>query len=196
MHEIIKTYLSQHRYDHCVRVSNLAVQLASFYNSNIDFANTAGLIHDIAKELSPNILQENFLLSSTNYELDIYQKFPKTWHAVVAPKVIIHLFKCNQAEVLEACRWHTTGKADMSILEKIVFVSDALEPGRDFEKVEELRTLVYEDLDLVVYLLSQLTVNTLRAKKLAVSPDSLDCLKYYEKRNLKRNAKIISQFFS
>ena len=84
----------------------------------------------------------------------------------------------------------------MSMLEKIIFVADALEPMRDFEKVDDLRTLVYEDLDLVVYLLTQLTVNTLRSKKLAISPDSLDCLKFYEKRNLKRNAKIISQFFS
>ena len=124
MHKILKVYLSQSRYDHSVRVSDLSVDLSRFYACNVDFAKTAGLIHDIAKELSPKILQEKFLLSSTEYELDIYQKFPKTWHAVVAPKVIIHLFKCNQAEVLDACRWHTTGKADMSILETIVKSND------------------------------------------------------------------------
>ena len=61
MHEIVKTYLSQHRYDHCIRVSGLAVELARFYASNVDFAKTAGLIHDIAKELSPKILQEKLL---------------------------------------------------------------------------------------------------------------------------------------
>ena len=196
MHEKVKTYLSQDRYDHCVRVSDLGVELARFYACNVDYAKTAGLIHDIAKELSPTLLQEKLLLSSTEYELGVYKTFPKTWHAVVAPKVIRHILKCNEAQILDACRWHTTGKAEMSMLEKVIFVADALEPARDFEKVDELRTLVYEDLDLVVYLLSQLTVNTLRAKKRAISPDSLDCLKYYEKRNLKRNAKIISQFFS
>ena len=145
--------------------------------------------------MSPKILREKLVISSTEYELDVYKKYPKTWHAVVAPKVISQLLNCNDVEILDACRWHTTGKANMSLLEKIIFVADALEPAREFDKVDDLRTLIYQDLDLVVYLLSRLTVDTLNSKKLAISPDTLDCVKYYEKRNLKRNAKIISQFF-
>ena len=86
--------------------------------------------------------------------------------------------------IYEAIRWHTTGKADMTQFEKILYLADYIEPTRDFEGVEELRKLAYEDLDRAMALGLKMTIDVIRAEGREVYVDTITAYEWYnEKEN-------------
>ena len=91
------------------------------------------------------------------------------------------LFGAGEA-VTEAIRWHTTGKPDMTLLEKIIYLADYIEPTRDFPGVEDLRTLAYEDIDRAMLLGLQMSVNEIRRDGREPYHDTLDACAWYQER--------------
>ena len=72
------------------------------------------------------------------------------WHSIIAPIIARKVFEIEDEEILNAMRWHTTGKENMTNLEKIIYLADLIEPSRKFEGVDEIRELAYKDLDLAM----------------------------------------------
>ncbi len=138
-------YLKSSRIAHVAGVESEAVMLANKWGEDPETAAEAGILHDITKALSYEeqlILCKKYGIILDNAE----RETPALLHAKTGAAFSKELFGVSD-RVCEAIYWHTTGKPDMSILEKIVYLADIIEPGRDFPGVDELRELSYIDLD-------------------------------------------------
>ena len=106
----------------------------------------AALAHDIAKNLSPQELLE--VIDKNNINLSFDEKNTRElWHSIVGPIVAREHFEIEDEEILSAMRWHTTGKENMSKLDKIIYMADMIEPGRSFPGVDLIRKESFADLD-------------------------------------------------
>ena len=112
---------------------------------------------------------------------DFSVRYPKTLHALTGALVAERIFGENEA-VVNAIRHHTTGKADMNLLEKIIYVADYMEPCRDFPGVEKLRQLAYSDLDAALKLGLEMTLELLNKQGCEVSPASREALAWLNRK--------------
>lgn len=149
MKEKLKQMLTQKRYAHSVGVSETAVELARLYGADPEKARIAGLLHDCAKKLTPDeaikkCAELNVALGETETAV------PELIHAPLGAKIAQLTFGINDSEILGAIAAHTVAKERMSVLEKIIYLADMIEPNRDFPQVEELRKAAFEDLDKAV----------------------------------------------
>ena len=108
-----------------------------------------------------------------------HEKNPKTLHALTGSLVADRIFGENR-EVVAAIHSHTTGKADMNTLEKILYVADYMEPNRDFPGVEKLRELAFTDLDKALKLGLEMTLELLQQQGREISPESAEALAFLE----------------
>lgn len=144
--EYLKTVLKEKRYIHSINVSNTAVALAMQYNCDTEKAKLAGLIHDCAKNMQA---QELLLyLKDRNEDIDEVSLLnPDLLHGKVASIIGKEKMGIYDYDVLNAVTYHTVGRANMSTLEKIIYLGDYIEPSRNFQGIEEIRLLAKQDLD-------------------------------------------------
>lgn len=164
--------LSDYRATHSLNVAKAAVQLAEKYGADVRQAEIAGLLHDCTKEISPKEqlqLLEQFDIIITAAERCAH----KLLHAVTGPIVARTQFGVTDEEVLSAIRYHTTGKAGMTLLEKIIYVADFISEERSFPGVEALRVTAFENLDDAVFAGLAFTLQDLTAKGKPVHPDTV-----------------------
>ena len=121
--KIIKSMMSENRYNHCVNVSKEAVKLAKRYGGDEEKAAIAGILHDITKEM-PKEEQLQIMLDSGIILDDIQKNAPKLWHGISGSVYIKNHLDIDDEDILNAVCYHTTGRAGMSLLEKIIFVAD------------------------------------------------------------------------
>ncbi|NLX69492.1 MAG: HD domain-containing protein [Clostridiales bacterium] len=149
--DLLKTYLDEERYTHTLGVRDCAVRLAGRYGVDIDKARLAGLLHDCAKCLSKESMMSK--MREAGYELGrgIFQN-EALMHGPAGAVVARQVFGVQDPEILSAIECHTTGKKNMSTLDKIIYLADIIEPNRDYPGVDELRAAAMEDLDKAVLL--------------------------------------------
>ena len=136
----------------------------------------AGMLHDITKALDGPLQLD--VCRAYGVQLDEFsQKNPKTLHALTGALVAERIFGENPAVVAAICS-HTTGKADMNTLEKIIYVADYMEPNRDFPGVERLRELAYRDITQALKLGLEMTLAMLKEQKREISPESQAALDF------------------
>lgn len=138
MDEYLRTNLKKSRYEHSVSVMNTSIKLAKQYNENIFKAKIAGLVHDCAKNLS----DEEILSILTKHGCiidDVCRSYPQIMHGAAGSIIANEIMDIDDEDILSAVKYHTTGKKDMSTLEKIIYIADYIEPLRNFEGVEEIR---------------------------------------------------------
>lgn len=148
--EEIKEYLAKNleekRYEHVLGVAETAKKLAALNDIDENAADIAGLAHDVAKNMSKedmyNVIKENNIILS-----EVEKRNKSLWHSIIAPVIARQKLGIENIEILNSLRWHTTGKENMTVLEKIIYIADMIEPTRDFPGVEELRKITFEDLD-------------------------------------------------
>lgn len=144
--ENLKSSLASKRYVHSLNVMETACALARRYNQDLEKAALAGLLHDCARKYPnhefPGLCQKYGIAVD-----DICLRHPLLLHGPVGSFVARDEYQVADKEVLSAIYCHTTGKEDMTPLEKIVFLADFIEPGRDFDEVEKVRDIAFEDLD-------------------------------------------------
>ena len=138
--------LSPKRLAHSLGVEETAEALALRYGADPEKAALAGLVHDCAKDLSENDLCWRGLLLHRRYE-EWVEKNPALLHGPVGAIIARDDLGIEDEDVLLAVAWHTTGRAEMNTLEKIIYLADMIEPGRTFPGVEKLRAVAEEDLD-------------------------------------------------
>jgi len=152
--EHIKDYvqdrMSKARYRHTVGVMETAKRLAVVHGVDPEAAQVAALIHDVAKEQSSHQIKAMLKLK---YETDILQYDERLWHGVMGAIVAADVLGILNKDVVSAVRFHTTGRPGMSELEKVLFVSDYIEPNRASPGCVKVRELYQEtgDLDRAVY---------------------------------------------
>jgi nicotinate-nucleotide adenylyltransferase len=178
LEQVVTGLLKPSRVKHVLGCRETAVELARLYGVDETDAARAALLHDITKALD-GPLQLTLCRSYDTILDDFSTKNPKTLHARTGSLVAERIFGENQA-VVDAIRCHTTGKADMNLLEKIIYVADYMEPNRDFPGVEKLRRLAYTDITQALELGLRMTLAMLTEQGREISPESLDALSYLE----------------
>ena len=174
-YKYLKENLNENRYMHTLGVVSVARKLAEINGVSEEKAEIAALSHDIAKNIKvkeiKKILKENNVIL-TEYE----NKTPALWHSIVGPTVAKEVFKIEDEDILSAIRWHSTGRENMSKLDKIIYIADMIEPSRRFEGLDDIRKETIQKLDRGVlkglthsieYLLSKgqlIDINTINAR--------------------------------
>ena len=178
LEQVVIGLLKPNRVRHVLGCRQAAVELARLYGADETDAARAALLHDITKALD-GPLQLTLCRAYGRILDDFSTKNPKTLHALTGSLVAQRIFGENQA-VVDAICCHTTGKADMNLLEKIIYVADYMEPNRDFPGVEKLRQLAYTDITKALELGLRMTLAMLTEQGRDISPESRDALVYLE----------------
>ncbi|MEK5069562.1 bis(5'-nucleosyl)-tetraphosphatase (symmetrical) YqeK [Sporosarcina sp. FSL K6-1508] len=165
--------MPKERYEHVLRVTETAKNLAATYQIPIVKAELAALFHDIAKFIGKS--DQHLFLEKANEDSRLFSFHHELWHAPVGAIIAHDEFGITDMDILNAIRYHTTGRANMSPLEKLIYVSDMIEPGRNFPGVESLRKDAAENLDTVMEACIYQSVQFLVNKRVPVYPDSIDC---------------------
>lgn len=167
---IIQQQLSKKRYEHTLRVAEVAIKLAKTYDVQADKAELAALCHDLAKEFPAERLKR--IIQESDLPKDLLNFHQELWHGPAASIMIKEDFGIDDEEIMSAIRYHTTGKANMSSLDLIIYVADYIEPGRGFSGLDEVRQIAYESLHHAGWMVSRNTIQYLMAKKATIYPDS------------------------
>ena len=162
-----------------------AVELARRWGADETDAARAGLLHDITKALTPAeqlILCEKYDIITTNFE----KENPKLLHAKTGAAIARQVFGENDA-VCEAICWHTTGKENMTLLQKILYLADYMEPNRDFDGVQTLRKQAKKDLDLALYTALEMSMQMLEQNGTQVDYNSRAARDYMKQQLAQRS---------
>ncbi|MBE5964751.1 MAG: nicotinate (nicotinamide) nucleotide adenylyltransferase [Lachnospira sp.] len=178
--EYLQEHLDKKRYEHSISVAFIAKALAKHYGANDFKAYLAGLVHDIAKCMPDDeklkICHENGIEIS-KAELN----FKELLHPKVGAYICREIFGINDKDFLNAIIYHTTGRANMSLLEKIIYIADYIEPSRKpLPNIERLRELAYEDIDKTVYQVSENIIKYLEANTDNIDEASYQTRDYYK----------------
>ena len=173
---VVLPLMDKKRIPHVLGCRDTAVALAKHWGADENDAARAGLLHDITKALDGPL--QLTLCREYGTMLDEFgTKYPKTLHALTGSLVAERIFGEKEA-VVSAIRHHTTGKAGMNLLEKIIYVADYMEPGRDFPGVDRLRELAFSNLDAALKLGLEITLGYLNTLGDEVSPVSREALEF------------------
>ena len=173
---IVIRLLNPNRVKHVLGCRDTAVDLARHWGADETDAARAGILHDITKAID-GPLQLTLCEAYGKILGDFSRRYPKTLHALTGSLVAQRIFGENDA-VVSAIEHHTTGKADMNLLEKIIYVADYMEPNRDFPGVEKLRGLAYSDITAALKLGLEMTLEHLNRQGNEVSPESREALEW------------------
>ena len=180
MKKDLKKILSSKRYEHTLGVEYTSACLAMRYGADMDQAILAGLLHDCAKQLSTEEKLhycQYFHLSVSEYE----EKNPELLHAKLGAAFAKERYGVDDEEVLSAITWHTTGKPAMSLLDKILYVADFMEPNRDQAKnLPEVRALAFVNLDDCLYRILEDSIVYLNSRNITVDPMTQRTYEYYK----------------
>lgn len=182
--ELIRTRLSTDRFAHSLNVANSAKELAEQYGADAQKAYTAGLLHDIMKNASPE--EQLSVLSEAGIEISpVEYANKKLWHAISGAAFVNTVMGIDDREILRAVRFHTTGRAGMSTLEKAVYLGDYISAERNYNGVEDMRRLCAVSMeDAILYALSY-GIPDLVGRGVVIHPDSIDL---YNETVIKKSA--------
>ena len=174
LEQVVVSLLKPSRVAHVLGCRDTAVELAKRWGADVTDAARAGVLHDVTKALD-GPLQLTLCVAYGKILDDFSRQYPKTLHALTGSLVAERIFGENP-RVVSAIAHHTTGKADMNLLETIIYVADYMEPNRDFPGVERLRELAYQDIYGALKLGLEMTLEHLKRQGSEVSAASREAL--------------------
>ena len=170
---ILQSRLNEKRYNHSLCVADEAKRLAEKYGGDADKCYLAGLLHDITKNASESEhlkLFETFGIMLSIVEKNAY----KLWHAISGEVYLRNVLGITDEEILDAVRFHTTAKKNMSLTAKILYLADFTSLDRDYPDVDVIRSYVDESLEKAFIYALQYSITDLVELKKAVHPDTLE----------------------
>ncbi|MCT4688454.1 bis(5'-nucleosyl)-tetraphosphatase (symmetrical) YqeK [Vallitalea sp.] len=177
---LLQKQLSENRYEHTLGVEKTAVSLAEVYNVDIEKARLAALLHDCAKNLS----DDKKLELCNKYNIKVTEEEKKNLdliHAEIGSVMARYDYEISDEDILNAITYHTTGKPNMSNLEKIIYISDYIEPGRTkAPNLDKIRRVVMQDLDKALFMILSDTINYLKTSKKYIVPITMEAYEYYK----------------
>lgn len=181
----LQSTLSPSRYQHTLGVEKTAIDLAKFYQANEEQVSIAGLLHDCAKNIPYQVMKE--YCKSYKINLDGFKDFPQILHSFLGARIAEKEYNITNQDIINAIRYHTTGRPDMTLIEKIIFLSDYIEPGRKpFDGLKEVREMAYVDLDKAVYMTLKNTINYLEELDSPIHPLTIDSEIFYRQKSNSR----------
>lgn len=147
--EAVRKQLPKTRWEHTLRVVETAVELSDRFGADREQARLAALLHDYCKFWPQEQMAE--IIRERGLSQDLLEYHVELWHAPVGAEVVREELGIEDEAVLDAIRYHTTGRPHMSLLDKVIFLADYIEPGRQFPGVEEVREWARKDLDQAVW---------------------------------------------
>ncbi len=178
---LLKRRLKESRYLHSLCVADEAVRLAKKYGGNEEKCNLAGLLHDIMK----NAPAEEHLQMFSQFGIilsNVEKNAIKLWHAMSGALYVEHLLQIDDKEIIDAIRYHTTARAGMTLLDKLLYIADFTSADRDYDDVDVMRALADKSLeDALKYALSYSIIDLAKQGK-PVHPDTVAA---YNEINLK-----------
>ncbi len=164
--------MSKKRYVHSVNVAKAARQLAVQYGADVEKAVIAGILHDITKETPYD--EQLQIINSNGIILDDVQRFlPKTWHAISGSLYIKEYLNIQDTDIINAVRYHTSGRADMSLLEKVIFVADFIGEERNYKGVDIMRQKAKRSLEEAMLYGVSFSISDLTARQYAIDANTL-----------------------
>lgn len=180
---MIQGLMGEKRYRHSLAVSKQAKSLAKRHGADPEKAALAGLLHDVCKEFPPEkqleIIEKHGIVLSSDFFCEGKPLFPVVLHQISGPCFLEDQWGITDREVLEAIRWHTTGKPEMSLLEQILYVADVTSQDRTYGDVEDYRALAKKDLEETVLRVLRFTVGDLAKRRMPICPDTIAAYNYY-----------------
>ncbi|MDD5020872.1 MAG: bis(5'-nucleosyl)-tetraphosphatase (symmetrical) YqeK [Endomicrobiaceae bacterium] len=175
-------YLNSERYEHTLHVYDFATKLATNYNENIYNIQIASLLHDCGKWMTLQESQEYIAINKVKikYYSFILKFAPQILHAYISEDIAKRKFKIKNKKILNAIKYHTVGRINMSSAEKIVFIADALSPDRKFKFNIEKDT-IYKDLDQTFKLVLQNKIQYVISRFKVLHPDIINIWNSYNK---------------
>lgn len=176
--KLVEEKLPKKRFEHSLRVAETAVKMAEIFNGDAFAVEMAGILHDYAKYDELSVLYQAVTKYGLENELLSYNS--EILHGPVAAAYMKDKYEIDD-EIYFAIYNHTTGRAGMSLNEKIIFISDYIEPGRTQPGVEEIRDIVFKEqnLDKAIYEISKRTAIYLIENDKPIYPKTIECLNYY-----------------
>ncbi len=175
---ILSKLLDKNRYSHSIKVSEKAIYLAKKYGVDVRKAELAGLLHDITKQMPDK--EHLIMFEKYNIKLsDIELKNKKLWHAISGALYIKNILKIDDEDIMNSVRYHTTGRENMSELEKIIFVADFISDDRVFNGVETIREIAEDNLDKAVAKGASITIVHLLEKNKLIDHNTLSAYNRY-----------------
>ncbi len=174
----LKLYSNEDRKNHALRVAETAEKLAATHGADKDKVFIAGILHDIARDYSGKQLLE----SAEQFGIavsDLERHCPVLLHGPVAAKIADARLHIEDKDVLQAIHQHTLAAPDMSLASKIVYLADAIEPGRQFNSIGELRELARYKLDSALLAAMDSGISYLLEKKEIIHPKTIEARNYY-----------------
>lgn len=170
--ELLRDYVKGDRLRHSLGVEQTAVELAKRYGADVSKAGLAGLLHDIAKQMDNEKLKSRYGICSPT---------EKTLHGPNGAAWLRDHGYVTDEEVLGAIRFHTTGRPAMTLLEKIVFLADVIEPNRKYPEVDELREYATQDLDKAVLFALERQLHNVLDKQGLIDQDTVAAYNDYRR---------------
>lgn len=180
MRRKLKKYLDRPRYEHTLGVMYTAGSMAMRYNADIEQALTAGLLHDCAKCIPSETkikLCDRYHLSVSEIELDN----PSLLHAKLGAFLAAKKYHITDKQIINAIASHTTGRPEMTLLDKIIYISDYIEPGREqLPNMKAVRRLAFTNLDECLYRILKDSLVYLKSREIPIDPMTEKTYNYYK----------------
>jgi nicotinate-nucleotide adenylyltransferase len=166
--------LGAERFRHTLNVAESAKLLAVKYGADAEKATLAGLLHDIMKDTSKE--EQLYIIENSGIILTCADKAsPKLWHSIAGAAYLRDELKITDADIFNAVRYHTTGRAGMSLLEKVIYIADYISADRTYSGIEEMRRLAEINLEDAMLFALEFCINKLVETGKVIHPDSVDC---------------------
>ena len=176
----LKKYLDEDRLWHTLGVMHTAAAMAMVYHEDMEKAQLAGLLHDCAKCIPSK--KKIKLCNENHIPVSSFEKeHPFLLHGKVGAWIAEEKYGVKDREILEAITWHTTGKPEMSVLEKIIYIADYIEPARDkAPRLKEIRALAFQNLDRCMYEILKDSLEYLNTHPEDLDPTTEKAYDYYK----------------
>jgi len=176
----LRSRLSHHRFTHTLNVANEALRLAQNYGLNGDEAYIAGLLHDCCKEI-PHDEMLNILKDSDIINDQAFIDSPKVWHGYAAAEYIRDEFSVHNVEIINAVRYHTTGRGEMSRIEEVIYLADLVSAERSYPGVESLRAKCYRSIEEAMMEALDFMLGEVAKKRLPLLKTTADAYNRYRR---------------
>lgn len=174
----IQSVQSDERFEHSVAVAEMCEKLAKVYGEDPQKAYFAGILHDIRKEADKQIQKEEMQQSDMDVT-EVEKETAGLWHAVSGAEFCKTVYHITDSDILNAIRFHTVARAEMSPLEKIVYIGDKVSMERDFPDVKKYRGYALDSLDNAMYQLLKFSINRTLKKNGKIPHFTFEAYNYY-----------------
>lgn len=178
--KLVKPHLNQTRYDHTKRVMETALTLADIYSVDREDTMLAAIFHDYAKYRSLDEMID--VIKSNDLPTDLLSFHHELWHGPVASILVEKELGIDKQAIKDAIYWHTTGHANMTDLEKIIYLADYIEPGRKIKGLDLIRKKAIEHLDEACFMAVRNGMRFLINRERLIYPETLSMYNHLKRQ--------------